>query len=224
MGFFKLLFSFEGRINRGTWWLCGLIFMVIKFILDAVFSSLLGAGDQPALGALPTKAQLAAACLSSLILLYPMLAVGAKRMHDRNKSGWRIAAFMVPALLLVALMPALAALSAGGSAAVGLAGTAIVLTILTLIAVIWNVVECGFLNGTPGDNDYGPPHRLADIFGYGEERDSKWASAIDMSAHVAPPTAASPSIQATQSVASRKAAKPSAAKPSGFGRRMPARA
>ncbi|MFI5267360.1 MAG: DUF805 domain-containing protein [Chloroflexota bacterium] len=58
--------------------------------------------------------------LYSLAVLLPTLAVGARRLHDRDMSGW---------MLLVGLIPVI--------------GTIVLL-----------VIFC--LDGTPGDNRFGP--------------------------------------------------------------------
>ena len=58
--------------------------------------------------------------LASILLIYPHAAVGIKRFHDRNKSGWWYLIVFIP-----------------------------------IIGGLWFLIECGFLKGTDGDNDYG---------------------------------------------------------------------
>ena len=83
----EILFSFEGRIRRGTWWLYGIgvnfvlimIMLVIQFICLSAFD-----GDQdkaaPILMLLLLPLQIVGAWIS--------LALNAKRWHDVGKSGW----------------------------------------------------------------------------------------------------------------------------------------
>ena len=83
-----------------------------------------------------------------LVLLYiPLLwiglALGAKRLHDRNKSGWW--------LLLFWFLPAI--LQGTGEQ---IDGIGIVLTLAGFAISIWGLVEIGFLRGTVGPNQYGP--------------------------------------------------------------------
>jgi uncharacterized membrane protein YhaH (DUF805 family) len=81
-----------------------------------------------------------------LILYIPFLwvglALGVKRLHDRNKSGWWLLLFWVlPGILQ------------GVGEQVGTAG--IVLSLAGLGISIWGLVEMGFLRGTVGPNQYG---------------------------------------------------------------------
>jgi uncharacterized membrane protein YhaH (DUF805 family) len=222
MGVFNLFFGIEGRINRATWWMCGLVFMVVNMILSAIIRGLLASMDQ--LGHAGPLAQNDAGIggLASLILMYPMIAVGVKRMHDRDKSGWWIAAFIAPGLLLGLLLPVAAA--AGTSLHSGLAWLVMVLTGLTILSIIWNVIECGFLGGTAGENEFGQPRSLGDVFAGGTEPSNSWANAVEFSA--AATAAALPSHQqlAAPTGTPRKVLKPTHAKPSGFGRRPSVRA
>jgi len=77
----KILFSFDGRINRKTYW----AFYVPTLILFA----LTGVGY---------KEWTAWRLLIVLILFWPGLAIQIKRWHDRNKSGLWILINFVPIL------------------------------------------------------------------------------------------------------------------------------
>ena len=71
-----LLFSFEGRIPRRKYWLAALVqmgIMVVPFGIAAAMES---------------EAAFIVVGILCLPLIYTGLAVGAKRWHDRNKSGW----------------------------------------------------------------------------------------------------------------------------------------
>jgi uncharacterized membrane protein YhaH (DUF805 family) len=72
-------------------------------------------------------------------------AIGVKRLHDRNKSGWLIVLFyVVPSIL-------------GGIANTSEQAVAsFVLGLGSLVISIWGLVELGFLRGTVGPNAYGP--------------------------------------------------------------------
>ncbi len=79
MEFTTVLFSFDGRINRRTFWLTmlslwaalSLVWLIIVIVVAA---------DQPgiALATLPLIG----------VLLWCSYAICAKRWHDRNKTGW----------------------------------------------------------------------------------------------------------------------------------------
>lgn len=68
----QLFTSFEGRINRQTFWIAfGMFFAVgiVAYIIALAISLVL-------------------IYLVALALIYPQVAVGAKRFHDMGKSGW----------------------------------------------------------------------------------------------------------------------------------------
>ena len=90
-----LLFSFDGRINRAKWWL-GILFLIIAyFILIFVLSLFIGGGFDPASGELPSSVWIGVAIIYAL-LIWPSLALYAKRWHDRGKSGWWTLIVFVP--------------------------------------------------------------------------------------------------------------------------------
>lgn len=93
----NLLFSFEGRIGRAPYWYFTLAVMVIFGVLASVvgvsmFNSFNAAGDAPpSAGAAGMLFPLAC-----LLILWPALAVQAKRWHDVDKSAWWILIGLVP--------------------------------------------------------------------------------------------------------------------------------
>lgn len=71
----QLYLSFRGRINRKTYWLA-----VLPFIVGyAVANVLTESTDESTAGL---------GVIMFLVMLWPSLAVQTKRWHDRNKSGW----------------------------------------------------------------------------------------------------------------------------------------
>jgi uncharacterized membrane protein YhaH (DUF805 family) len=142
MSMSQLLFSFSGRLNRKPYWLTTLclilVFLVLITVVFVVGGASILSGDLSGLGAM----------IIILVLLYiPLLwiglALGVKRLHDRNKSGWW--------LLLFWFLPAI--LQGAGEQ---IDGIGIVLTLAGLAISIWGLVEIGFLRGTVGPNQYGP--------------------------------------------------------------------
>jgi uncharacterized membrane protein YhaH (DUF805 family) len=80
----ELLFSFDGRINRGKFWLgIAVLYAIpwVAFMLAAMANSSL-------LWWL--------ASVVVLILIWPGLAISIKRWHDRGKSGWWILISFIP--------------------------------------------------------------------------------------------------------------------------------
>ena len=126
----SLLFGFQGRINRAKYWLAAVIYLafivvvtVLAFLvdLDGLFIAL--------------------AMVIYVALLISSIAVGIKRLHDRNKSGWWLLVFyLLPAVL------------SGIDTATGMT----IFSLASAAVSIWMIVELGFLRGTPGPNQYGP--------------------------------------------------------------------
>jgi uncharacterized membrane protein YhaH (DUF805 family) len=134
----NLLFQFSGRTNRGQYWFAWLIYAVIYFLIG-VLGYL---SDSMAIAALNS--------MVTIVLFISSLAVGTKRLHDRNKPGWYLVLFYVlPGILFIAGM-GVGMLPDGSNmvaTVLGLAGFAI---------SIWAFVELGCLRGTIGINPHGP--------------------------------------------------------------------
>ena len=103
------LFGFEGRINRGKYWL-GWAVLYAFFIIAWAIAAVIGSAFVWTLVA-----------ILSLVAIWPGLAIQIKRWHDRGKSGWWV---------LIGLIP--------------------------IIGFWWVLIECGFLPGDVGPNEYGP--------------------------------------------------------------------
>ena len=73
------------------------------------------------------------------------LAIGIKRLHDRDRSGWWIVVFYFGPAVLAAAQN-----SSDGVLAW------LVLGLGAFAVSIWSLVELGFLRGTSGPNRFGP--------------------------------------------------------------------
>jgi len=134
--------QFSGRAPRAEYWwfyLAYMIFYVVLMILTRI-SSIFGI-----LG------------LVFLALIIPMIAVGVRRMHDTNRSGWWLLAPAVPYLIGLALIfPAIVSGAAGGvspfnMASFGIAGIFMLIGfVLAIVVFVFTV-----LPGTKGPNKYG---------------------------------------------------------------------
>ena len=139
MNWGHLFFTFDGRANRARFWIAGLIFAVVyavMVILDYV-----------------TDQSVVFQALNSMlgiVILIASIAVGVKRLHDRNKSGWYLLLFYFVPCTLAALSVLIGAF---------VEDSTIIATVLALLAfalVVWAFVELGCLRGTVGVNRYGP--------------------------------------------------------------------
>ena len=78
----QLLFSFDGRIGRGTYWACAIPLAVVVGFASVLMDS--GDDSAEAIGGVIT-----------LVSLWPGFAVMTKRWHDRDKHGaWCLLAFV----------------------------------------------------------------------------------------------------------------------------------
>ncbi len=75
------------------------------------------------------------------------IAVGIKRLHDRDKSGWWILLFYFGPQVLNGL-----ATAAGENEQI----LSLLLSTASVALGIWAIVELGCLRGTPGPNRFGP--------------------------------------------------------------------
>ena len=82
----QLLLSLDGRIGRRTWWLWGVALPVGLALYLTVLLRVAG------LSPLGTETAV------NLLLLWPALAVSAKRWHDRGKNGWWVLVALIPVL------------------------------------------------------------------------------------------------------------------------------
>ena len=85
--------SFEGRIGRATYWLKFVVpYLVISIVLTIIdMSAGLTLGDGMGGGGLGILSS-----IFGLLAIWFSLAVGAKRCHDRGRSGWFQAIMLIP--------------------------------------------------------------------------------------------------------------------------------
>ncbi len=130
MNWGHLFFQFDGRVSRAKFWIAALIFAAINVVLAI-------------LGYVTDQSVVFQALNSMLgiVILISSIAVGVKRLHDRNKS--------VPSILVVI----------GVLIGAFVEDSTIIATVLGLLAFaigVWAFVEMGCLRGTVGVNRYGP--------------------------------------------------------------------
>ena len=134
-----LFFKFDGRVNRAKFWIAVLIFAAINVVL-AILGYVM---DQSVVFQ-------ALNSMLGIVILISSIAVGVKRLHDRNKSGWYLLLFyLVPSILVVI----------GVLIGAFVEDSTIIATVLGLLAfaiAVWAFIEMGCLRGTIGINQYGP--------------------------------------------------------------------
>lgn len=141
--------DFSGRAPRAEFWWYFLA-VIIASIVARIIDNILGMNLMGPYGPL--------SLILMLGLLVPNIAVGVRRLHDIDRTGWWILLPIVPYCLAfvlggAAMMGGAASGSAMGMGA-GMGIAAIFLLIGVACALLLLVFYC--LPGTPGDNRYGP--------------------------------------------------------------------
>jgi uncharacterized membrane protein YhaH (DUF805 family) len=144
----KILFSFEGRIGRGTYWLA-MLALIVAVLVSTIAPFLLNSEAAAVL-------LLALASQSIWLLsLWPILAVGAKRLHDRNKNGWWLLVFWLLPFALFCVGLSIVLFDDPRTGRSGDFSTGSILIFASLPPALWGIVELGILPGTKGPNLYG---------------------------------------------------------------------
>ena len=143
--------DFSGRAPRAEYWWFFLA-LIVAYIVISIIESILGINRMVGGVYGPITA------LLLLGTLVPSIAVGVRRLHDTNRSGWWILMPLVPYCLAFVLggaaMMGGAATGNPASMGAGMGIAGIFLLIGAVCALVLLIFYC--LPGTPGDNSYGP--------------------------------------------------------------------
>jgi uncharacterized membrane protein YhaH (DUF805 family) len=154
--------QFSGRSPRREYWMFFLFNIIVQIVLTFLDNVLGLGGHSSSYSSTAANGYAAGGAASggvlsglwSLAILIPSIAVGVRRLHDVNRSGW----WMVAPILLVpvAMIAALARLGANPDAA--MAGFGILFLVMALIAGIMAIVLLVWfcMRGTEGPNRFGP--------------------------------------------------------------------
>jgi uncharacterized membrane protein YhaH (DUF805 family) len=143
MGMVKLLFSFQGRINRAQYWAGGVAVGVVVCVAVALSAATLTSKSGGAI---------------FVGLLVPILFMGCtwcsmslhvKRLHDRGRSGYLALLFLLPVVSFgVAIMGA-------ATQDLGAIGLSLAMSVLNFFINLFFLVDLGTLPSKPGPNRYG---------------------------------------------------------------------
>src|SRR5512142_30928 len=79
-----LLLGFRGRVARKPFWLYGVVGVSLAQLIAYALLGIAGVGER------------AADAISTLLVVWPGLAISVKRWHDRGKSGWWVLINLIP--------------------------------------------------------------------------------------------------------------------------------
>jgi uncharacterized membrane protein YhaH (DUF805 family) len=138
-----ILTRFEGRSSRKHFWIGIAILLVFGAVVLVAAALLTGERDYSVIRFNIFAIEVA--------LLYPLVAVSVKRLHDRGRPGYSVLAFLVPWILHQVTNMA-------GITGDPLAFNAIDVTsfLVTFVLFVWFLIELGFRRGIAGANEYGP--------------------------------------------------------------------
>jgi uncharacterized membrane protein YhaH (DUF805 family) len=95
----SLFFTFQGRIDRRTWWIGFAIIHACIASFNYVLSKAIN-DDAPFLdGTWPNLVRLLgdrSGWITAMVFLVPQIAINTKRFHDRGLSGWCFLVFLIP--------------------------------------------------------------------------------------------------------------------------------
>ena len=144
----KILFSLQGRIGRRIYWLA--ILALIGALLVLTFAPFLLDSEDAAVFMVALTSQ-----FIWLLSLWPMLAVGSKRLHDRNKNGWWLLVFWLLPFVLFSVGFSIVLFDDPRTGRSGDFPTGSIVILASLPPALWGIVELGILPGTRGPNLYG---------------------------------------------------------------------
>jgi len=125
-----LFFSFNGRINRAKWWLGNILLGVILGVVMVVLMMVVVGG------------MAASAPTSSTDSGAAMAGVG-------------ILGVIIYFVVIIAFLYPICAINAKRWHDRGRAGWFCIFNLIPIVN-IWGLIECGFLSGVPGPNEFGP--------------------------------------------------------------------
>jgi uncharacterized membrane protein YhaH (DUF805 family) len=91
--------TFEGRARRSEYWWFVLFNLIVSIILGAAFGGGHGMGE----GGMMMGGNLVST-LWSLATLLPAIAVGARRLHDIDRTGWWLLISFIPLIGWIVLI------------------------------------------------------------------------------------------------------------------------
>jgi len=92
LGFVRLYLRAEGRVDRRTFWLHGVLALMLAGLLINTVFDIVGVSSDNL------------DRLVNLVLVWPLLVISAKRIHDLDHSGWWVLLHFVPGVGSLAMI------------------------------------------------------------------------------------------------------------------------
>ena len=154
-----LLFSFKGRIGRQSWWLTNVAVTIVVALTGSIIEAVarsqgMGVMDAETNQFEPTGLLGILLGVIGLVNLWIIYALGAKRLHDRDRTGWWLVAPHLALVVAIVIASQALSLPEGGREPWNTLGVFAFFGIVGLL--LWLFLEIGFLPGTKGPNRFGP--------------------------------------------------------------------
>jgi len=150
-GFAQFYVSPSGRISRYEFWMKSVLPIYgTSFVLYLLMIAAIGTALSDIL--------LVIFYVFWLVTLWPSIATLAKRIHDRDKSGWLVLLWYIPSYILLIIIWGIAIVATAQGAPGALVSAVIFTVVLGLASLgvaIWFFIEFGCMRGTVGGNQYG---------------------------------------------------------------------
>ena len=156
MGLLRILFSFQGRINRTQYWLGSMLtglfgVACIVFVISSTGMSV-EKGKLPDTHALGAATLLLLAVPAGLALAWIGFALQVKRFHDRGRTGWLV---LAPVILSGMVSTTLFGHIASGSSPSEIFGAVQPYLLVMQVVNLLFFVDLGCLGSVDGPNQYG---------------------------------------------------------------------
>lgn len=150
--------DFSGRAPRAEFWWYALA-LVVVFVVAAIIEGMLGIHRMIAGMYGPISA------LLWLATLIPSIAVGVRRLHDVDRTGWWILLPLIPDVLTIIMALTTVGAVAGGGGTAGAIGGLAITGLLGLITLVGAIVVLIFdvTPGTKGPNRFGADPYASDV-------------------------------------------------------------
>src|SRR5215813_13817613 len=159
MSLTDLLFSFKGRINRKPWWLATVAVGLAASLVTAILEALARFSGETVVNPVthefePTGIFGLVISIIALANMWVAFALSAKRLHDRDRTGWwLIWQLLTLTIAVILVVVAVMVPQEQGAVWYALAGGA---CLAAFVISVWLFVQIGFLRGTQGPNRFGP--------------------------------------------------------------------
>ena len=140
---FKKYADFSGRAPRAEYWWFVLLYIIAAIITQSI-DAIVGVKILGPYGI--------ATCVLMAAIVIPSIAVGVRRLHDTNRTGWWLLAPVIPyGIAMVTMGPALLDPTGANLGSMGIAS--LFLLVGFVLAIVLLVFYC--TSGTKGPNNYG---------------------------------------------------------------------